>query len=302
MARRTLPRTPRAIYNAVMTVLSFEIFTVLVPQLFGAVFTLWHPGASMQNPLGVPRALYYLAVLLYTALPLGLAVFTASRFGRRSRPAPREGLPLQKSVPLLLPTFMAVTVLASLGFGLFLQKENTMMPLPARGAGLLVSFVCLCLISPIGEEILFRGTVQPMLQGCGPWTAILGQAVLFGAAHSFGAPMLTAFVSGAVLGLVYTLTGDLRLGMILHSVNNTIGFLENYAYQYGDERLVSTVIFLLDALFLVWAAGAVLHMKRTGWKNRLYPVNLSTGHGQLIHSPIFLAAVGCMILAKVVGV
>ena len=85
--RKVQLNTSRAVYGAVMTVISFEIYSVLVRSLLGFVMQLWHPGASLESPVGVPLAVHYGAVILYTALPLGLAVYTAGRFGRRSRPA-----------------------------------------------------------------------------------------------------------------------------------------------------------------------------------------------------------------------
>ena len=85
--RKVQLNTSRAVYGAVMTVISFEIYSVLVRSLLGFAMQLWHPGASLESPVGVPLAVHYGAVILYTALPLGLAVYTAGRFGRRSRPA-----------------------------------------------------------------------------------------------------------------------------------------------------------------------------------------------------------------------
>lgn len=299
--RKVQLNTSRAVYGAVMTVISFEIYSVLVRSLLGFAMQLWHPGASLASPVGVPLAVHYGAVILYTALPLGLAVYTAGRFGRRSRPARREGLPLCRSVALLLPIFMAVTIAASLLFGL-LSAGRPQMSVPGHGMGLWVQFLCICIIPAVGEEWLFRGTVQPMLQVCGPWTAIVGQALLFGAAHSFGAPMLTAVISGLALGLIYTLAGDLRVGMILHGINNAIAFWETYCYQYADNTLTTVVIVLLDAVFVVWAVAAALHIKRRRLQSRFYPVDLSTGHGQLLHSPVFWAAFACMVLAQVMNV
>ena len=196
---------------------------------------------------------------------------------------------------------MAVTIAASLLFGL-LSAGRPQMSVPGHGMGLWVQFLCICIIPAVGEEWLFRGTVQPMLQACGPWTAIVGQALLFGAAHSFGAPMLTAVISGLALGLIYTLTGDLHVGMILHGINNAIAFWETYCYQYADNTLTTVVIVLLDAVFVVWAVAAALHIKRRRLQSRFYPVDLSTGHGQLLHSPVFWAAFACMVLAQVMNV
>lgn len=297
MASATGRRSKQAIYGAVMTVIAFELFAMMVPQLLGFAMALLYPGASVQNPIGVPLGLQYAAVLLSAALPLALAVWAAGRFGHSNRPQPRQELPLRKSVPVLLPIFLAVTIAASLLFGLAAPQTDP-MTMPARGAGLWVEFVCVCLIPALGEEYLFRGTVQTMLQPLGPWAAVWGQALLFGAAHAFGAPMLTAVVSGFALGLIYTLTGDLKLGMILHGANNFLGFWENYASQYADTSLTMAVIVLLDLLLFAWAAAAAVYIKRSSWKNRLYPADLSTGHGRLVRSPVFWAALVCLVLTQ----
>ena len=49
--RKAQLNTSRAVYGAVMTVISFEIYSVLVRSLLGFAMQLWHPGASLESPV-----------------------------------------------------------------------------------------------------------------------------------------------------------------------------------------------------------------------------------------------------------
>lgn len=295
--RKLQLNTGRAVYSVVMITISLEIFNALVYWLLSFAASFWHPNVSLNNPIGVPIEFHHISAVLYTALPLMLSVITAGRFGNIHRPVRRDDLPLWQSTMVLLPLFLAVTTITSVLASFFTGQDN-LVKMPSHGTGLWISVICVCVIPAVGEEILFRGTIQNMLQSCGPWTAIWGQALLFGAVHSFGAPMITASISGLVLGLFYTLTGDLRLNMVLHGINNAIGLAESYAYLYADGDLAMAVILVLNCLLFLWSAISILYMKRYRMKMQFYPVNLTTGRGKLLHSPVFLVAIICLVLTR----
>ncbi len=70
----------------------------------------------------------------------------------------------------------------------------------------------------IGEEILFRGGLQPTI-------GIIPAALLFGYSHGgwrkeMWAYVIVASISGSVFGLAYAWSGDLWVSVIAHSVHN----------------------------------------------------------------------------------
>lgn len=73
------------------------------------------------------------------------------------------------------------------------------------------------LLSGIGEELLFRGVLQPL---CGIWIA----SILFGLAHTLGGkmwmyPLITGLM-GLALGGLAIATGDLIAPIVVHAVIN----------------------------------------------------------------------------------
>jgi membrane protease YdiL (CAAX protease family) len=70
----------------------------------------------------------------------------------------------------------------------------------------------------IGEEILFRGGLQPTL-------GVILTALLFGFSHGgwrkdMWAYVIAASISGLIFGLAYALTGDLWVSVIAHTLHN----------------------------------------------------------------------------------
>jgi membrane protease YdiL (CAAX protease family) len=82
-------------------------------------------------------------------------------------------------------------------------------------------FVAVALIAPLIEELLFRGFLQKSLAKKMPvWAAIAISALIFGAVHMDLYAMPPLVVMGAIFGVIYHLTGSLRVTIILHALNN----------------------------------------------------------------------------------
>ena len=82
------------------------------------------------------------------------------------------------------------------------------------------SALVIAIVSALGEEILFRGALQPLV---GPWLA----AAIFGAAHlpidrNFAAWPLFAFAAGLALGYSATASGSLVAPIVAHFVVNWV--------------------------------------------------------------------------------
>ncbi len=78
----------------------------------------------------------------------------------------------------------------------------------------------LALASSVGEELLFRGALQP-------WIGLLPQAIIFAALHvgpgtRYLPWTVSALVMGVVFGFMYRLTGDLGGPIVAHFTINFI--------------------------------------------------------------------------------
>ena len=82
-------------------------------------------------------------------------------------------------------------------------------------------FVTIAVVAPLLEEILFRGLLQNALSKHLPvWAAIALSALVFGAMHMDLYAMPPLILMGAIFGVIYHLTGSLRVTIVLHMINN----------------------------------------------------------------------------------
>ena len=89
---------------------------------------------------------------------------------------------------------------------------------------LILNILIIGVMAGLGEELLFRGTIQRMLttSGMNPHAAIWIVAVLFSAIHMQFFGFIPRTPLGALFGYVYYRTGSLWAGAGLHALNNSI--------------------------------------------------------------------------------
>jgi hypothetical protein len=114
--------------------------------------------------------------------------------------------------------------------------------------------VLVCVIAPVAEETLFRGTFFPALwRRFGLWWGLIPTALAFGLVHAASAPIaflpILAFL-GLVLCLVRYLTASLLPCVALHATNNAvvISTLEHWSVAGGLALVVGANLAVLAAL------------------------------------------------------
>ncbi|WP_103354629.1 CPBP family intramembrane glutamic endopeptidase [Amycolatopsis sp. CA-128772] len=98
----------------------------------------------------------------------------------------------------------------------------------AAGAGVLSLVVTIVLggvLTPLGEEALFRGVIANFLFRWGSWVGVLVSATVFALAHGLNAVMPLAFAVGLGAGLLLRFSGSLWPGVVVHTVYNSAGIL-----------------------------------------------------------------------------
>ena len=87
-------------------------------------------------------------------------------------------------------------------------------------------FLAVAVLAPITEEFLFRGLLQNSLGRYMPAVAaILLSSAIFAAVHMQIEAFPALMVLGAGFGLIYHLTGSLRVNILLHVINNSAALL-----------------------------------------------------------------------------
>jgi len=129
-----------------------------------------------------------------------------------------------------------------------------------NGWGLLFNLFMISLIPAIGEEFLFRGTLQKIFT---EWfrnghLAIWISAVLFSLAHYQFLGFIPRIILGALFGYIFMWTGNIWLPIIAHFVNNAVAVIYYFLFlqdklgmdpqQIGMQR--NPVLFIVGSLLL----------------------------------------------------
>lgn len=118
-----------------------------------------------------------------------------------------------------------VKSLAILGYIAITGDDQTPQDIYATGAsgGILTVIVAtffLAIITPIGEEFLFRGVVTNALLRYGPLIGVMGGALIFAIFHGINMVFPAALVVGIVAGEVFRRSGSIWSAVVVHSVVN----------------------------------------------------------------------------------
>ncbi len=88
-----------------------------------------------------------------------------------------------------------------------------------------LSFIQVCVLAPVMEEILMRGFLLGGLSvNCGRAVALLISSALFALLHFNMVQTLSAFICGILLGLLYLRTGSVICCIAAHAGYNMISF------------------------------------------------------------------------------
>ena len=114
-------------------------------------------------------------------------------------------------------------------------QATPILPLFGGGlTGLALAIVVGSLLVPLVEETFFRGFIFPGLaRRFGITAGMILSAGLFGAAHLNLDTFIPLSFFGLVLTLLYSVTGSIYPGIILHSVNNSFALLVAYLIETG---------------------------------------------------------------------
>lgn len=117
----------------------------------------------------------------------------------------------------------------------------------------LLAFVSIVLVSPVVEEVIFRGLILTRLSRAMPgWLAVTVSATIFGWCHGEFVWFCYAFVLGLLFGLMDLRAGSLLPSILAHITFNGIGQMFTILNVLFPESELSTlVVYLLFAIAIV---------------------------------------------------
>ncbi|GAA1988519.1 type II CAAX endopeptidase family protein [Isoptericola halotolerans] len=122
-------------------------------------------------------------------------------------------------VAFLLKGFLNAGIIAVTGFSSDPQGDYY----DAAGGGLLpliLTFVFLSVLTPIGEELFFRGVVTNALLRYGPVIGVVSSSVFFALVHGINMALPSALVVGIIAAEAMRRSGSIWPAVIVHAVNN----------------------------------------------------------------------------------
>lgn len=134
------------------------------------------------------------------------------------------------------------------------------------------------ILSPIIEEVMFRGIMLNKLRCYGDKIAIITTALLFGLFHGNLHQFFYATAIGAIFGYVALKTGTIKYSIILHiGINILGGVLPAILLSYGGN--LSSIIFSV-AILTMAIVGIILFIKNIK-KINISPGNISLEKGKI---------------------
>ncbi|MCI1646941.1 MAG: CPBP family intramembrane metalloprotease [Bacteroides sp.] len=115
--------------------------------------------------------------------------------------------------------------------------------------------VCIAVLGPVLEELLFRGAItKVLLQRYSPMKAIIFSALIFGISHINPAQVVGACLVGLLLGWLYYKSGSVVPGIIIHILNNSLSVY--LSMKYPDVDYISDV--MGQPLYLISLVASVI--------------------------------------------
>ena len=148
--------------------------------------------------------------------------------------------PFSRGQPLLILAFFFTTVavlaagiaLTRCGldfFGIPYQPEQKLIRVLKRSSPMVKIMIGLTtsILSPFGEEIVFRKIIFEHLRPRGTLWAVILTSALFSVLHFYLAGLLALALFGVILQLLFLKTGNLRCSITLHTVFNLLMFFSS---------------------------------------------------------------------------
>lgn len=135
-------------------------------------------------------------------------------------------------LPMLAMLFFAVRSRWTSLSHLRSEIDEKIMPIFANSR--LPDLALMAFLAGVGEELFFRGWLQSVLTSkFDTWVGILIASVIFGLAHYLSSTYaIYAGLTGLYLGIIFQLSGNLYIVMVIHAVYDFIALV----YLVGKDK------------------------------------------------------------------
>ena len=223
---------------------------------------IWDSYMQALEPALEAIAKYQVGIISLAAL--GTIILTGILFARDRKLERQAGVKLPDKAPLSkywtvvvfgVAGCIAATCLMAMIQLAFYDAQYQQNAQITYSAGLLVEIIGLGLITPVAEELMFRGIQERQSF----WYSAVWSALLFSFVHSSTTQMIYTFLLGVLLSYLYEKFGSLRAPVLLHILLNTgsVIFTELGVFRWlagNPMRMAGAVImgaFICSVMFVL---------------------------------------------------
>ena len=147
---------------------------------------------------------------------------------------------------------LAMTLLLSFGLSfivtaLNIDDQSTHLLFSAMKSDPIMCPLLLVFVGPLLEEIIFReGLLRQLMtkHRLNPMLSILASSLAFAIIHGNLVQGIPAMVMGIMFGILYIVSGDLRLSYFAHVINNSIAYITLYLPELDIEAHIPSPILI----------------------------------------------------------
>lgn len=139
------------------------------------------------------------------------------------------------------------------------EYAESIRELRPTGAGtFIITFLGLCLMVPLAEEMIFRGVIQQVFtRNMGGVLGFVLAGLTFGAVHLNAHLLISISFFGVFLGFIYYATGNLTYTIIAHSLFNTVALTQLTFTPTVDSDLP---FYLRDVRIFVFSLVVLIYL------------------------------------------
>lgn len=150
------------------------------------------------------------------------------------------------------------------------QAETEKMLKTDTWGGLVANLIVVALIAAVGEELTFRGVLQPwLIKVCrNPHVGIVLGAIVFSAIHMQFYGFVPRFVLGLMLGYLAYISKSLLPSMLLHFINNGTAVVAMFMVEKGVIDMDIDTIGSTNIYITILSALATIAIMVHIWKKQ----------------------------------
>ncbi len=218
---------------AVEMITDYDTYVIYVlctiEVVYIAVFGFWYYAVFVGSSKDDPRDAFFGGRTLFLLIVLGAAV--------------------QMAVSYALYFILSILPAIAEAYSSLLSPLLSLAP---------AAIIYVGVLSPLGEELIFRGLILGYAKEHAPfYAANVLQAVLFGVFHGNLVQGIYAFLLGLLLGHLVRLSGSVFSGIIFHSALNFAGLYLEHLLPTALPAMVKLVLMVLAAALCVWIVKAL---------------------------------------------